>query len=496
MGISTAIDESQIARAVGIETKFEPGRGGAIFFLPQRIAIVGQGATGVVFASTKRQIISAFEAGTVYGFGSPIHLAALQLLPLNGDGVGSIPVTVYPLGDGGSAVAATGSVTAIGTATKPGSFKIKINNILSLAFTVAVGEAGTAMEERMTIAINSIPEMPVTAANDAAANQTDLTSKWQGLSANDVFIEVDGPTDTGITFTIVQPSGGLVNPDIDPALLLVGNVWETLFLNCLDVADTATLGKFDVFGEGRWGSLVRKPMIAFVGNTIVGVGSATVVADARKSDRTNAQLVAPGSKDLPFVVAARQLARIAKTSNNNPPQDYGSQKATGLTPGLDSEQWTNLERDTAIKAGSSSVIVRDGVVNIGDVVTFYHPTGDPTPAYRYVVDIIKLMQVLFNLDLIFLDPQWDGAPLLNDGEPTTNKSAKHPKDAKAAVAGMMDSLGLNAILTDVVTSKPLIQAQISATNPKRLDLVVPVKLSGNTNIISIDVLFGFNFGEG
>jgi hypothetical protein len=31
-------------------------------------------------------------------------------------------------------------------------------------------------------------------------------------------------------------------------------------------------------------------------------------------------------------------------------------------------------------------------------------------------------------------------------------------------------------------------------NPKRLDLTVTVQLSGNTNIVSVDLEFGFFFG--
>ncbi len=495
MGISTAVDASAVARVLGIKTTFKDLRAGSILFLPQRVAIVGQGTTLAVYATTKRQITSAFEAATIYGFGSPIHLSALQLFPVNGDGVGTIPVTVYPLDDDGSGVVSTGDITATGTATKAGSFRIKVNNILSEAFTVAVGELGTAMEDRITDAINAVLEMPVIAVADGIGNKSDLTSKWKGTSANDIFLEVDGPTDTGITFAFTQPSGGLVNPDVDLSLTQVGNVWETMFLNCMDLADTTTLGKFDVFGEGRWGALVRKPMVAFTGLTLTGVTAAIVVSDARKTDRSNSQLVAPGSKDLPFVVAARQLARIVKVANNNPPQDYGSQAATGLTPGADGDQWTFAERDVAVKAGSSTIEVKDGVINISDVVTFFHPTGDPIPAFRFVVDIVRLQNIIFNLDLIFATTEWDGAPLIPDDQPTINPLAKKPKSAVAEVAAMLDSLGLNAIISDPETAKASIIAEIDSGNPKRLNLVVTVQLSGNTNIKSIDLNFGFFFGS-
>ncbi|MCK5606554.1 phage tail protein [Candidatus Pacearchaeota archaeon] len=487
-----AIDASAVARVVGIDTVFKNLRGESILFLPQRVAVIGQGTTLAVYSTTKRQVTSANEAATIYGFGSPIHLAVLQLLPVNGDGVGTIPVTIYPLDDDGAGVVSTGDITPSGAPTATASIKVRVNNIDSEEFVISSVDTVATIVTAMTAAINAVLEMPVIAVD--GTTKLDFTSKWKGTSANDIFVEVIESTDPGIAFAITQPVGGLVNPDVDDSLNQIGNVWETMVLNCMDLADTTTLGKYDVFGEGRWGELVRKPLIVFTGITATTVAAATAVSDARTTDRTNSQLVAPGSNDLPFVTAARQLARIAVVANNNPPRDYGSQDATGLTPGADGDQWNFADRDEAIRKGSSSIVVKDGVVNVADVVTFYHPLGDPTPAYRYVVDIVKLQQIIFNLDLIFATAEWDGAPLIPDDQPTTNPAAKKPKSAVAVIAGMLDSLGLNAIISDPATAKTATTAEIDSGNPKRLNVEVTVQLSGNTNIINITLNFGFFFG--
>lgn len=490
--LSRAVDASAVARVVGIATIFQDLRAGNIVFLPQRVAVVGQGATASTYAATKAEFTSAVAVGQTYGFGSPLHLAAQQLLPTNGDGIGTIPLTVYPLSDGPSAAAATGTITPSGTQTEAASYRVRINNIDSDPFVINPGDSVATITAAITAAVAANLDLPMTAADGSTV--VTLTSKWQGLSANDLVVEVIGSATAGTTFAVVQPSGGLVNPDVDPALAQVGNVWETLMLNCLNVDDTATLTKYATFGEGRWGALVRKPLVVFSGSTETTVANAIAVPDARKSDRTNAQLVAPASNDLPFVVAARQLARIAVLANNNPAHDYGSQRATGLTPGADGSQWDYPTRDQAVKGGSSTIEVRDGVINIADVVTFYHPDGDPTPAYRYVVDIVKLQNIIFNLDLTFATQEWDGAPLVPDDQPTTNRDAKKPKTAVAAAAAVIDNLGLEAIISDPDTAKANTRAEIDSQNPKRLNLSTTVALSGNTNIISVDLNFGFFFG--
>lgn len=493
MSISNAVDANAVARVVGVQTLFKDLRAGGILFLPQRIAVIGQGATLSTYSNVKAQHTSALSVANTYGFGSPIHLVARQIFPVNGDGVGTIPVTFYPLDDDGSGVVSSGDITPTISATEDASYLVRINNIDSKSFVIAVGDSVADVVTAITTAINAVLDVPVVAVDGVTV--VDTTSKWEGTSANDIVIEVIGPTDVGNSFAITQHAGGLVNPDVQPALDQIGNIWESFIVNCMDIADTTTLDLYDTFGEGRWGALVRKPLAGvFTGNTEPVVATAVVVPDARKNDHTNVMIPAPGSNDLPFVIAARAIARASVLANNNPSHDYGSQDLTGLVPGTDAEQWDYDDRDFAVKAGSSTIEVKDGIINMADTVTFYHPDGDPQPAYRFVVDIVKLQQVIFNLNLIFATTEWDGAPLIPDDQPTINRAAKKPKTAKAEIALMLDSLGLNAIISDPETAKANTLAEIDGANPKRLNVVITIQLSGNNNIISIDLEFGFFFG--
>jgi hypothetical protein len=241
--------------------------------------------------------------------------------------------------------------------------------------------------------------------------------------------------------------------------------------------------------------LVRKPFLSFFGSNEGTVATAYAITDARKTDRINSMAVNPGSADLPCVIAADQVRVIATIANSNPARDYCAQPLVGLVPGLDSVQWDAPMREAAFQAGCSTVEVVDQVVRISDTLTCYHPTGESNPKYRYVCDLIKIWQVLYNLSLIFDSTEWAGAPLIPDEQATTNPTAKKPKMAKAAAAGVIGSLALEAVLSDPETSKASIQAGISSVNPKRLDLMTPVTISGNTNIISVDLFFSFYFGQ-
>jgi phage tail sheath gpL-like len=591
------VDASAVASVLGITTSYEDMRAGGVLFLPMRIALFAQGKSGTSYSTDKWTATSAAAAGTKYGFGSPIHLALRELLPANGDGVGTIPVDVFPLEDaGGSDAPAVGSIVPSGTAAKAASYRARISGYLSDAFVIDAGALATAANlhtalRRMGAAISARPEMPVTVgytygtvtagaitgtgngtltalsvhagrtpkpgvwtlkvvtavinggvwsltdpdgvvveaaltqtvgagsvtafsdkggldftitdgSTDFALNATftitvpatdvTLTANWTGESGNDLYIEVID-AEQGLTFAITQPAGGLINPSVAAALGRVGNVWEPLGLNCLNIEDTTNLDRYKDWGEGRWGELVHKPIMVFTGNTEAAVEDAIEVCSVRQDDRINAQLVAPGSPNLPFVVAARELARIAKVANNNPPVSYNAQRATGLLPGTDEQQWDYLSKDIAVKAGSSTVDVVDGVVQLQDIITFWRPTGEEPPAWRYVCDVIKVMNVVFNVNLIFAAPEWAAAPLIPDDQPTVNPAARKPKSAKAAVNVMLGNLGLQAIIADADAAKKLTTAVINSQNPKRLDVGIKFAISGNTLIKDVNLRWGFFF---
>lgn len=489
-----AIDQSAVASVLGIETEFVDLRGDSILFLPQHILVLAQGASASVYSDEPFRATSAKMIGQRMGFGSPAHLIGKMLFPADADGVGTIPVTIAPLQDAYESAPAVGSITPIGAATAAGVYRVSVNNILSEPFVLEPGDSVAVMCDKIVAAINAVLDMPIIATD--GTTDVDVAAKWGGASGNDIDISIVGDSGLGVTFGFVQPTGGLVNPDLEGVLAALSkSTWYSLVLNALNIADTDALDALSEEGEARWSDLVRKPFVAFTGNTLADVAAATAVSGARLNDRVNAQLVAPGSLDLPFVVAARQLARIAKVANNNPPVSYQKQRATGLTPGAEDEQWDYAQRDQAVKAGSSTVEVTDGVITISDVVTFYHPTGEPHPAYRYVVHIVRLQTIIFNLDLIFAAQEWAAAPLIPDGDATVNAAARKPKMAKAEANGMIDSLGLNAILSDPATAKKATTAGINPGNPNRLDLAVVVQLSGNTNIKGVKLSFGFFFGQ-
>jgi phage tail sheath gpL-like len=82
-----------------------------------------------------------------------------------------------------------------------------------------------------------------------------------------------------------------------------------------------------------------------------------------------------------------------------------------------------------------------------------------------------------------------GAPLVSDNTITTNPAAVSPKVIKTMF------YNLAAIIQEPEFTKKNMTVNIDGENPKRLNVVFPCKLSGNVEVTSTDIYFGFYLGE-
>lgn len=497
MTVSTAYPSNRVARGVAIKESYDPNIGAAgTRFRPVRIGVVGQGEAGVTYSFDKRQVFSAYEAGSVYGFKSPIYGVCAELFQQGSD-VGDIPVDIYPLDQPASeGVKASGSITPTGTWSRVETYQVKVNNILSDEFTTASGETVATFIDKMVAAVNAVIGMPGTAIDGTTVFTFD--AGWEGASGNDasggIHLEMVSPDDPDFTFVIVQPASGAGTVATSSALtLLDSDVWTSHVINCLEPTNSTALTAFDALGESRRLPETRKSMVVLTG-TNSSMATAYAITDALKAGRVNVFCPNPQSNDLQFRIAAAWCREIAKIDNSDPAMDYCGAKLKGLTVGTVATEWKSSLRQTALLKGLSTVEVIDGIVCISDTVTTYHPSGEEPPGYRYVCDIAKVATMVYNTDLIFNSPQWSGKPLIPNNQASRNPNAKKPKMALAQIFLMLSNAADDAIISDLEYAKantPM--PTIDSTNAKRLNVKVVFKLSGNANVISIDLAYGFYY---
>jgi len=292
--------------------------------LNQRQTVIGVGNDDAEYSLEKKQFFSAAKVAETYGWGSPLHLVAERFLPATG-AVAEFPVTFNPLKKSEQAVAASGSISAVGIATANGSGTVYLGGVAA-EFPVLKGATAAEALAVIKTAIKGVLSMPVK-TGDIIDDNLPLTAKWSGDIGNQitVVIEANAP---GILFVTQNFSGGAVDPDVTPALEKIGIVWETFILNTFSYKNKARLDKYQSFVEGRWGPLEKRPCIVAHGCTD-DLETRTAVTSLRENDAANFLIVSTGSRELPFVVAAAGLMDIVTTANKNPAQNYKG-RLTGL----------------------------------------------------------------------------------------------------------------------------------------------------------------------
>jgi phage tail sheath gpL-like len=486
------ISPSAASRVCGVDVEYKNFNSGNAAMLPQRLAVFGVGNDDADYGLEKYEGGgSASAVGDRYGYGSPLHLMAKIFFPPAG-AAATFAVTLFPLKPPENATAAEGSITVTGTATANGSGTVYIGGV-RVEFAVTKGQALTAIRQTIKEAINGNMDVPAAADINGETDAIELTSKWSGESSNLISLEMDGDF-PGLTFATVGFAGGALDPDITPAFQRIGNVWETQILDSFDYKKLTRLDQYQEFGEARWGSLEKKPLLVAHGCTDT-LAVRTAITDPRKTDYINYLIVSVGSRELPFVIAAKGLVNdIMTTANNNPAQGYKG-LLTSLHCGDDSVQESYSQRDLSVKKGSSTNIKNGSVAELNDIITFWHPESEGTfPSRRYVVALVKLQNIVFNVRLIMEDNALKGAPLIADTQPTRNRAAQSPKMIKASLMNLANSLAEEAILAEAEFTKKNLTVLLDTANPNRLNNTFPAKLSGNIEITDSLIQFGFLLG--
>jgi phage tail sheath gpL-like len=491
MATSTAFPASRVARGLAIETDYiapdltQPaGR-------PPQIFLFGVAQYDKSIAATPFEFVSLSDLNDKVGRKCPLYQAAQMIKPQFGTGYGG-KLTIFPVATSGTETQAVGDITPSGTATAAETHYVKVNNKLSAPISIVATDSVAEWIAKAITAVNAIIDMPMIASD--GTTKLDMTAGFYSDAGDHLYLEVVTPATTAFSFAFTQPTGGAATVDVSTAWAAFGDEWHSHVVNAMgDATDSTTLNSAQTFGEQRWGATVHKPFKMYTGSNEATAATIRAITDARSSDRINSIKWTPGSNDQPWNIAARMVALQCVRAASNPPRDYALIRCDLLTAGPAASQLDSDARDLAVNDGLSTVEIIDGEVYISDSVMCYHPAGEEPPGFRYDVDIEKECAMIYNIDLIFSNPADAGAPLIPNDQVTTNSDARKPSYFQRKLNTLYDGAALNAWITDSDFAKTNTSVSISST-PKRLDVSMVYKLSGNLNVISVDNNFSFYLG--
>jgi phage tail sheath gpL-like len=501
---SDAVGSERISRIVGYKlTKGDFSNSSPN--LPMRVAILSEAnaANQATLDTEGTEVTSAQQAGDLYGYGSPIYHIMRILRPVFGGGIGGIPTIVYAQEEAVGSAAKVLELTPSGTATGNGTHTVKIagRGGIDAQFydiNIETGDDTAAITEKIMDAVNNVLGSPVIATD--TTYEAVLTSKWKGLTANELSVSVDTNGNAlGITYAVVSTQSGSGTPSISAALAQFGNEWNTIVINGYSTS-TAIMSALEAFNgipdpnnpTGRYSGIVFKPFIAVTGSVI---DNPSTITDARKTEVTISIAPAPLSSGFTFEAAANMVALFARQAQDTPHLDVAGQDYPDMpTPTAIGSMESYDNRDAFVKKGCSTVDLVAGKYKVQDFVTTYHPVGEIPPQFRYCRSLIQDYNVRYGYWLRELVNVVDNA-IANDNDVVTASKVIKPKTWKQVLNSYADNLATRSLISDPDFMKASLVVNVSTTNPDRLETFFRYKRSSFVRIASTTAEAGFNFGN-
>jgi phage tail sheath gpL-like len=457
-----------------------------------RALVIGQmTAQGTGTANTPQISAGPADANTVGGLGSMLAMMTQQYRAVDPFG----ELWYLPLADDPAAIAATGTITIAVAPTSPGVLSLYIAGMLvslSVAPTQTVAQIATALAS----AISQNPALPVTAA--AAAGVVTLTAKNKGLAGNGIDVQLNylgtpggQATPPGMTVTIADMAGGLVNPVLTTGL---ANLTDMPFdFIALPYTDTASLDAMKSFlssttGRWSWSEQVYGGAYAAYDGT---VGSLTTFGTSRNDEHMSITGF-NDSPSPPWNWAAALAAAVAVSASADPALPLQTVALPGILPPPLAQQFSLSERNTLLWDGISTfTVAHDGTVAIENQITTYqlNAFGQADDSYLEVETLNTIAYVLRQLKAD-VTSKYARVKLAADGTKFAPGSAiVTPGIVRAGQIAKYQELEYNGFVQKSDVFAQAIIVEINATNPNRLDVLYPAILINQLRIFAL--LFQF-----
>jgi phage tail sheath gpL-like len=516
------ITASNLATGVGATAENVQFQANATI-IPRNILVCGPGipatctANGVVNGKVA-QVLSSAQGINTYGSGS--ILARLITAVFQGSN-GAVQVWALPEADGSAAATQASALTVTASTPGVGTVNFYINGTAYSANTTAASTP-TSIAAALNTLINADANCPVTSSPTAGVLA--LTAKSKGVYGNFISLSFNsGPSDvtpTGVTGAVVAMAAGTVTSPLANDLnsgLGIGSV-ANILPNGQQVTDLVhgftqdatsitAISTYNGAGNtptGLYDGTVGRPIRALDGHTLAtgaaALTAALAIGTTNISDRTNGLICAPGSLTHPSELAAIAIGVMARINNTRAEQNSIGQILPGVDPGyacaLAGNRWTDqyTSRDSAVQGGLSPTLCVGSGVYLQNVVTFYHPASVPVTsnAYREMVNISKVQNILASIRTNFSGPKWIGYTIVSDVKNVTvGASRLFARDLDSVIddyVALAKSWAANAWIYDPTftikalanKANPAVQVRVGGDG---FTANVPVILSGVGNII-------------
>lgn len=369
--------------------------------LSYKALMLGQKLSGgTATADLPVSVTSEAQAKTLFGIGSMLHHMCQRWFDNNR----STALVVIPQSDNGAGVAAQGTLTFTGPASGAGAINLYVAG-RKISVAVAASDTATAIAAAVAAAIAANPELGISAG--ASMGVVTMTYVHKGLVGNEIDVRLnyaEGESlPAGVGCTVVQlgtTTAGTLNPVLTSTISAMGEEWYHI-IACA-YTDATSLTALETELTDRFGPSRQIDGMLFAAKNAAH-GALLTLGDGRNSPHVS---ISPCYKHPsgPHQFAAAVAAVAALYGNVDPARPFQTLPLASELPPVESDRFTNSERNLLLFDGiSSNRVDSGGVIRLERLITMYqeNPLGAADVSYLDVTTMLTLMYLRYDFRTYF-----------------------------------------------------------------------------------------------
>lgn len=429
-------------------------------------------------------VTSAEQASALFGSGSVAHRMVRAWLASNR----VTELWVVGVADAGSPTAAAFTITVTVTTAVAGTIYLYVcGELVQVGVTAA--QTQNSIAAAINAAINAAVGLPVTST--VLNNVVTVTARNAGTCGNSIDLRTNYQNGEqlpgGVTVAITQSVTGATDPTLADVLTAIGDTWFNRI--AMGWRNSATLTAMDAELEARWGPMRPIDGRAFFGMRDTHANAVTAGAALNSKHLLIVPRFKPASAEWEY--AASLAAVTALYGQQDPARPHQTLELVGIKGPQPIDDFDFSERNILLDNGLTTVYLDGGVERIGRTVTTYQraASGADDTAYRDLTTLDTLSLLRYSLRNRLLS-KYPRHKLARDGTRfDAGQAIVTPGSMRGEVLSWFRELEGQGIVEDFDQFKRDLVVEISATDPSRLEILVPSNLINGLIVRAIKLEF-------
>ncbi len=458
--------------------------------------LIGQKTANGLATTGKPFLLTSGSKGEEQaGLGS--QLATMNNAYRANDGFGE--VWAIALEDPASGVAATGRFTVASAAESAGTIYIYVDGERVQVGVAAKDDVAT-IAQAIAAGINAKPSLPVTAS--ASAGTVTVTAKNKGLWTNDITLgfNLQGyaageQLPYGVDLSVTAMTGGSGTPDLTAAIKAMGDEEYDFIAMPFSDADSLNLFKEamnDDTGRWSWSRQIYGHVYSIKRGTVSELQS---FGATRNDQHATVFGIEPEMVSSNAKVLGAAVAQIASATSIDPARPLQTLELIGVDAAPAGSRFMMTERQTLLTNGIATLYFGGGYVRIERAITTYQKNAFDVADTSYLDSetLHTLAYILRDLKSA-ITSKYPRHKLASDGTRFgPGQAIVTPNTIKAELVSQYRKLENLGIVENTGLFKQYLIVERSATDPNRLDVLLPPDLVNGLRIFAVLAQFRLNY---